>query len=106
MIKAVITKSHNGYSSFECKGHSGYAEAGSDIICSAVSILTTTLLNSIEVFTECKLDEDVDDGYIKCIFVNGTDEKATLLVDAMILGLKSIQDIYGKKYLTLKIEEV
>lgn len=106
MIKAVITKSNNGYASFTCKGHSGYASSGSDIICSAVSILTTTLLNSIEMFTECELNENVEDGLIECEFVNGTDDKANLLVDAMILGLKSIEDIYGRKYLTLEIEEV
>ena len=34
--------------SFEVKGHSGYAEAGSDIVCAAVSILTTTCVNAME----------------------------------------------------------
>ena len=33
---------------FECKGHAGYAEAGSDIVCAAVSALSITCCNSLQ----------------------------------------------------------
>ncbi|MBR1607087.1 MAG: ribosomal-processing cysteine protease Prp, partial [Clostridia bacterium] len=32
-------------SGFSCKGHAGYAEAGSDIVCAAVSALSITCCN-------------------------------------------------------------
>ncbi|HQB62107.1 MAG TPA: ribosomal-processing cysteine protease Prp, partial [Spirochaetota bacterium] len=39
MIRIVISRDSTGsIRSFDIKGHSGYAEAGQDIICSAVSV--------------------------------------------------------------------
>jgi len=35
-------------SGFQCKGHAGYAEAGSDIVCAAVSALAITCANALE----------------------------------------------------------
>ena len=37
---------------FKSAGHAGYAEEGSDIICSAISVLTINTINSIEQFTD------------------------------------------------------
>lgn len=36
------------YTGFSVRGHTGYAEAGSDIVCAAVSVLTTTCVNAME----------------------------------------------------------
>ncbi|MBR4767728.1 MAG: ribosomal-processing cysteine protease Prp, partial [Lachnospiraceae bacterium] len=36
---------------FQVSGHSGYGEAGNDILCSAVSALTINCVNSIETLT-------------------------------------------------------
>jgi uncharacterized protein YsxB (DUF464 family) len=40
---------------FYSAGHAGYAESGSDIICSAISVLTINTINSIEAFTDDQL---------------------------------------------------
>ena len=49
MTRAVLYKdAHDRFTGFSVKGHSGYAEAGSDIVCAAVSILTTTCINALE----------------------------------------------------------
>ena len=32
---------------FLCAGHAAYAEAGQDIVCSAVSVLTETCVNTL-----------------------------------------------------------
>ena len=45
-------------------------------------------------------------GYIDCRFQNEAGEHANLLIDSMILGLESIVEQCGKKYLRLKFEEV
>jgi uncharacterized protein YsxB (DUF464 family) len=46
---------------FKSAGHAGYAEEGSDIICSAISVLTINTINSIEQFTDAVYDMSVDD---------------------------------------------
>ena len=38
---------------FECKGHSGYGEEGSDIVCAAVSALSIACSNSLMTVAGC-----------------------------------------------------
>ena len=52
MIRVTVEKSNDTYVSFRSKGHAGYAPAGEDIVCAAVSALIITTVNSIETFTE------------------------------------------------------
>ena len=37
MTRLTIFTDKDGYIGFECEGHSGYSEEGSDIVCAAVS---------------------------------------------------------------------
>lgn len=46
MITITFTNKNNTFE-LMVKGHAGYAEAGKDIVCSAVSILLYTLVDSI-----------------------------------------------------------
>ncbi len=49
MIRAVFSRDAEGrLTGYSAKGHSGYAEAGSDIVCAAVSVLGATCINSLE----------------------------------------------------------
>ncbi|MGL4738669.1 MAG: ribosomal-processing cysteine protease Prp [Cellulosilyticaceae bacterium] len=84
-------------------GHAGYAEAGSDIVCSAVSILVFNTINSIEAYTEEKISINGlnrQDGVIDCSFPKrkqGHEYKdCTLLLNSMILGLETIEQMYGE----------
>ena len=54
MTHAVIYKSHvNGeVLGFKTYGHSGYADEGSDIVCSAISLLVINTINAIDTFTD------------------------------------------------------
>ena len=40
MTKVTIFKQQGLYKGFEVSGHSGYADAGEDIVCAAISALT------------------------------------------------------------------
>ncbi len=108
MITVTVYKKEKMYRGFTVKGHADYAKEGSDIICSAVSALTITTANSIEKFTEDHFEEETakDGGFLQMLFPEGVHEKASLLMDAFLLGIESIQNQYGEKYLTLKVEEV
>lgn len=109
MISVVILRNEKGViTGFDSNGHAGYARRGEDIVCAAFSMLVINTINSIEAFTDsdftCQSSEK--DGSIVCRFPSGTDERAQLLLDAMLLGMESIRDEYGEGYINIRIEEV
>jgi uncharacterized protein YsxB (DUF464 family) len=70
---------------------------GDPIVCSAVSILLLNACNSIEVFTSADFSfECAEDGGDATLTVVDFDSegKAQLLLDSLILGLKSIEESY------------
>ncbi len=105
MVTATVVKNPSGYESFSCKGHAGFARAGKDIVCSAISILTINTANSIMTLTDTKISVSENNGFISWRFENGCDTKADLLMDSLLIGLRSLEEEY-KKYLTLEIKEV
>ncbi len=111
MTTMIIQKSSDGaYNSFTCMGHAEYAKSPNqkDIVCAAVSVLVINTLNSLEtlIHEEIKVKTDEDEGLIDCRFVNHISDQGKLLMDSMVLGLKGIEQQYGKKYFKLKFEEV
>ena len=100
MTTILIRKTKDSYQGFNCIGHAGYADAGSDIICAAVSVLVFNTLNAIESYTDDTMNVVTNDeaGLVS--------DRAKLLLDTMILGLTGIEKQYGKKFLRLKFEEV
>lgn len=108
MINITILENSNGnYKGLISEGHAGYAERGSDIVCASVSILIMNTINAIETYTRdaIEVESNQQEGYIGMRFVKPISEEATLLMDAMILGLSGIEDQY-KKYVRILIEEV
>jgi uncharacterized protein YsxB (DUF464 family) len=109
MTTVIVKKDVNGeYREFTCKGHSGFAKNGKDIVCAAVSMLVINTINSMEELAkeDMKVSSDEESGYIDCLFKKSLSEKGKLLMDSMILGLSDVEKQYGKKYVTLKFEEV
>lgn len=73
MIKAKFYFNDNGVFGMEVDGHAGYAEKGKDIVCASASILTQTLIATIESCNESKAFSSkpklkVEDGHavIRC----------------------------------------
>ncbi len=109
MIRITIYKDRKQeISGFCCSGHAGYAAAGSDIVCAAVSVMVINTVNALEQFTDTpfSLETEEEGGRIECRFRGEADHDAKLLVKAMILGLQGIQSDYGTKYLTIHFKEV
>ena len=50
---------------FQEQGHAGYADAGYDILCSAISSMTMLVINTIEVAYASPVDYDIDEGATK-----------------------------------------
>ena len=109
MTTITIYKSNNNlYKGFTCKGHAGFANSGKDIVCASISVLVINTLNSMDelVHEEMDVKSDETTGYIECRFPKEISEQSKLLMDSMILGLTDIVNLYGKKYLKLRFEEV
>ncbi|MCD8338498.1 MAG: ribosomal-processing cysteine protease Prp [Lachnospiraceae bacterium] len=108
MIVFTVRKSENQYRGFSFEGHAGYAEAGNDIVCAAVSVLALNTANSIEAFTDDFFRQELseDGGFLKMDFPDGVSEASSLLMDSLVLGIQGIQADYGEEYITLTFEEV
>ena len=105
MTSIIFTKTSNDiYKSIECNGHAGFADYGNDIVCSAISVLTINTINSIDNLTDDEIDvfQDEDKGIIRFSFVSEPSHDAELLVRSFELGIESIYQQYGKKYLNIK----
>jgi len=112
MIRVDIFRNNNNdIYEFILKGHADYAKKGYDIVCSAVSLLVINTINSIEKFTTEKIGYIMKNngGYIKCtlpnIKQNIESHDATLLLNAMAFGLKSLELDYSK-YIKINDKEV
>lgn len=109
MIDVVIDR--NGQSqilAFTLSGHAGYAKAGQDIICAAVSAICYTALGYFDTvrFGGKDICYKISDGYMKFNRPDGLSQeensKADAVLEAMVIGLRQVQTSYGKKYLRIK----
>ena len=108
MIKVNFEKSLGKLVSFQVSGHAGFDEYNRDIVCSAVSVLTYAIINGITEVVKISADYEVRDGF-STLSLNKQSlediEKCQVLMETMLLGIKSMEIQYGK-YITLKMEEV
>lgn len=81
----------------KCTGHSGYAEAGKDIVCAGISTLTQSFVMAVETYSdtediEIKINE-YEDGYMHILYY---DPEGILkpAFEMAKLGLEAISDAY------------
>ena len=67
MTKIVFFRSGGVFYGFREIGHTGYGEAGDDVLCAALSSMTMLLINSINVVFDGELDYSVDEGATKIV---------------------------------------
>ena len=115
MTTIVFYKTDGFYYGFEEQGHTGYAESGEDILCSALSSMTMLIINAIEVSYASSvaytIDEETTD--IKLIAKSALpkyekDEKKQYAVSGLIQAyyyqlMDLIEDYYD--YLDVKVIE-
>src|SRR5690554_5224551 len=99
MISVIIYRDSDGViEQFVIKGHACAADPGEDIICAAVSALGQTAVLSLYQIANVNVKYEIRKGYLKCELPKNLAEKelheTKLLVDAMLLGLKNIQESY------------
>ena len=61
MTTITFYKTGGFYYGFEEQGHTGFAESGEDILCSALSSMTMLIINAIEVTYASSVDYTIDE---------------------------------------------
>lgn len=82
--------------SVECSGHTDYADAGEDIICSALSSIVQTavlgLMQVAKINVDFKVDEE--EGYLKAALPGGLSEArrhdADVILETLLLGVADL----------------
>ena len=93
MIKVNFFTSGKDIVGFEISGHSGSAETGSDIICSAVSSAAYMAANTITEIVKCKAEADISDGYMSfCVRSDLSD--AQQILEGLKLHLEALAADY------------
>lgn len=100
MIKVKIERTAEGsIRSFTVTGHAGYNDPGKDIVCAGVSAVAVGTLNAIEELAGLELAGRVEEGYLSAavpeLAPGETAERVQLLLEAMAVMLRTIQDSYG-----------
>ena len=90
MIKININKDE-----ITIKGHSGYSEHGSDIVCASVSSISITTVNALLSIDEDCITYEENDGYLN-IKIKKHNEVVDKLINNMIDLLKELQNQYKK----------
>lgn len=111
MTKAILLKKEAHFIGLEVKGHSGYANKGSDIVCAGISTAVCMSVNLLDKFIHghFELIQDEAAGYI-CLksfdYSSLTDIQVEIVTQIFMNLLETLQDIEAnyQNHLKVKIE--
>ena len=114
MTTITFYKSGGFYYGFEEQGHTGYGEAGDDVLCAALSAMTMLIINAIEVSYECRVDYQIDEKTtdIRVIVKSAlpkfeSDEKRQFAVSGLIQAyFLQLMDLVEDNYEYLDVKEI
>ncbi len=93
MIDAQFEQSASGFVAFRVSGHAGYADAGEDVVCAAVSSAVMLTANGI---TQCAgiLAQVGEEGNVISCRLPGEEEQGMLFLQALYLHLTCLEEQY------------
>ncbi len=114
MTTVCFYKTNGIYYGFEEKGHTGFAESGEDILCSALSAMTMLLINTIECSYDSIVDYTIDKKTTDIKFIAKSalpkyekDEKKQYAVSGLIQAyFFQLMDLVEEYYEYLDVTEV
>lgn len=104
MTKITIFKKNGQISEFQAKGHSGYAEEGFDIVCSAISVASQMTLCALVEVLKLDVESDIKDGYLHFKLADCQNDSAQCVLSALELTLKDIAKTYAR-YVKMEVRE-
>ena len=113
MTNVTFFKRNGVYYGFKETGHTGYADAGQDILCSALSAMTMLIVNTVEVSyatdVEYVIDEDTTDVTVTVPSIlddSGDNAHIRFAVSGLIQGyFMQLMDLTEEYYDFLSVEE-
>ena len=114
MTKIVFFRRDGLFYGFEERGHSGYGEAGNDILCAALSAMTMLILNTVEISFAGDVEYEIDDKATR-ISVKAmcalpeyeSDEKRRYAVEGIFKGYYyQLNDLLEEYYEHLDVEVI
>ena len=94
MINICFIKDENLIVGFEIKGHSGYSDEGSDIVCASVSSAAYMTANTITEILGLSADISVDEGYMMMKLTSHNAMKAQDILRGLELHLCELSQQY------------
>lgn len=108
MIKVIIYKNSNSDTKgFNISGHADYADSGNDIVCSAVSALAITTVNSLEKLCDddFHFEANQKNGDMRLTFDNSLSHDAGLIMHVFEIGITDISKSYSD-FICITFKEV
>ena len=114
MTKVIFFKTNGVFYGFEEQGHTGFAESGDDILCSALSAMTMLIINAIEVTYASSVDYTIDEETtdIRLIAKSAlpkyeSDEKKQFAISGLIQAyFFQLMDLVEEYYDYLDVKEI
>ncbi len=112
MTKIIFYKSGGTYYGFKETGHSGYDDAGRDVVCAAISAMTMLLINTVEVAIGSNVDyvideESTDIEVIAAGALTDPDDSKRFAVSSVMLGYYlQLNDMLEDYYDYLEVDEI
>ncbi|MDU5460689.1 ribosomal-processing cysteine protease Prp [Anaerococcus vaginalis] len=88
---------------FAIKGHANFDQHGYDIVCAAVSILSYTVVNTLDYY-EIDFDFFDDENEMK-VSLENPNEKSEIILNNFEIGIKTLLTNYNE-YVNLNYREV
>lgn len=110
MINIEINRNYIGnIYKFKVEGHSGFDEAGKDIVCAAVSTATQSVILGLSEILGIRLNIIIDEGRLECelpeISENIVLEKSNILLETMLITLNQAVMEYPDYVKLLEVED-
>lgn len=108
MVNVIFNKKDRDLVSVKMVGHAESVDEGYDMVCCAISTISQTILIGILEVLKLKITYSLDDGFLNFSLERLPDEdirRCQVLMETMLLGLKSIEIGYGE-YIKIEVEEV
>lgn len=113
MTKVIFYKSDGVLYGFREVGHSGYEDAGKDIVCSALSAMTMLIINTVEVAIGSNVEYIIDEETTDIeVIIRGAlpsyekDEKKRYAITNLLMGYYlQLHDMLEDYYDFIEVDE-